>query len=120
VKKTTPSDVFDAAKKYSSFYFDLHRLGAQAPTSEAPKPFKGSGHRLGETSISTNPQEDNTPKKVSIIFWKNGFTVGDGPLRDNNDPMNASFLQSIKKGYTACLFDIYQSSSARISFVLKC
>ncbi|KAK1422571.1 hypothetical protein QVD17_17854 [Tagetes erecta] len=33
----------------------------------------------------------------NIVFWTNGFTVNDGPLRSLDDPQNAPFLQSIKK-----------------------
>ncbi|CAD6336179.1 unnamed protein product [Miscanthus lutarioriparius] len=32
----------------------------------------------------------------NIYFWRNGFTVNDGPLRSFDDPANASFLKSIK------------------------
>ena len=35
-----------------------------------------------------------------IVIWANGFTVGDGPLRDLNDQKNKAFLNEIKEGYT--------------------
>lgn len=37
-----------------------------------------------------------------ITFWKNGFTVNDGPLRSYDDPRNQSFLNDIKEGYIHC------------------
>jgi len=63
------------------------------------KPFSGQGARLGSTnapsmSPSTRKQED----RKKIILWKNGFQFDDGPIRDYNDPKNAAFLDSIKKG----------------------
>lgn len=36
---------------------------------------------------------------VNVTFYKNGFTVGDGPLRTKDDPANAKFLQQISQGY---------------------
>ncbi|KAJ4876103.1 SEP domain protein [Raphanus sativus] len=37
------------------------------------------------------------PVAHTIIFWSNGFTIDDGPLRKLDDPDNASFLESIRK-----------------------
>jgi UBX domain-containing protein 1 len=33
-----------------------------------------------------------------LTFWRNGFSIDDGPLRDFNDPENEAFLNSIKNG----------------------
>ncbi len=33
----------------------------------------------------------------SITFWKNGFSVDDGPLRDPTDPENKAFLSDINE-----------------------
>ena len=33
-----------------------------------------------------------------ITFWKQGFTVGDGPLHRYDDPRNASVLQELNQG----------------------
>lgn len=37
------------------------------------------------------------PEVVShnITFWRNGFTIDDGPLRRFDDPANASFMEVI-------------------------
>ncbi|MCE3051202.1 Plant UBX domain-containing protein 3 [Datura stramonium] len=50
----------------------------------------------GETVPTSAPQP---PESIvhNIIFWRNGFTVNDGPLRRLDDPENASFLESITK-----------------------
>ncbi|KAK0580056.1 hypothetical protein LWI29_035741 [Acer saccharum] len=42
------------------------------------------------------PQQPE-PVIHNIVFWSNGFTVNDGPLRRLDDPENASFLESIRK-----------------------
>ncbi len=33
----------------------------------------------------------------SITFWKNGFSVDDGPLRDHHDAANMAFLSDINQ-----------------------
>ncbi|PQM38035.1 plant UBX domain-containing protein 4 [Prunus yedoensis var. nudiflora] len=50
----------------------------------------------GETVPTAAPQP---PEVVihTITFWRNGFSVDDGPLRRLDDPENAPFLESIKK-----------------------
>jgi len=37
----------------------------------------------------------------TVTFYNNGFTVDDGPLRQQDDPANAPFLQSIEKVRTS-------------------
>ncbi|KAI9095382.1 hypothetical protein K1719_026416 [Acacia pycnantha] len=57
--------------------------------------FTGTARLLsGETVHSAAPP----PEVVThtITFWRNGFSVGDGPLRRLDDPQNASFLESVK------------------------
>ena len=41
---------------------------------------------------------------ISIIFWSDGFSVDDGPLRKMDSPDNAAFLDSIKNGYASMNF----------------
>ena len=68
--------------------------------------FSGTGRTLagGEpASAAPTPQEPAAegppePLKYVITFWRNGFTVNDGPLRTLDDPANASFLESIQRG----------------------
>lgn len=69
------------------------------------KSFSGAGYRLGFTGSSTNqpskpiPETVKKEKTVTLSFYKNGFTVDDGPLRKYDDPANHSFLDEINKGY---------------------
>lgn len=102
-KKNPTGDLFEAAKKH----------GASAVTEEdtpsaAKKTyFKGAGYKLGSDvepsqqvapSLSKDDMVSGTPQTVIVKFWKNGFSIDDGPLRDFNDPANKNFLDSISKG----------------------
>jgi len=33
-----------------------------------------------------------------MTFWKNGFSIEDGPLMSYDDPANAEILQQLKSG----------------------
>ncbi|XP_028787756.1 plant UBX domain-containing protein 4 [Neltuma alba] len=79
-------------------FFDQARQSAvDAPPERTQKStsFTGTARLLsGETIHSAAPP----PEVVThtITFWRNGFSVDDGPLRRLDDPQNASFLQSVK------------------------
>jgi len=62
--------------------------------------FTGGGYRLGASNVPTTQVSSTKNKeiRIKIVFWKNGFTVSDGPLRSFNDPNNQSFLDSVSKG----------------------
>ncbi|KAL7218891.1 hypothetical protein ACSBR2_012039 [Camellia fascicularis] len=64
--------------------------------SSSSRSFTGTGRLLSGETLSSAPQQ---PEAIThnIIFWSNGFTVDDGPLRRLDDPENASFLESIRK-----------------------
>lgn len=68
--------------------------------------FTGSGFKLGD---STQPLEEirdpnsaasQKASKVSreITFWRQGFTVGEGPLHRYDDPNNETVLQELNRG----------------------
>ncbi|CAD6338960.1 unnamed protein product [Miscanthus lutarioriparius] len=90
-RKNNTDEVFKQAK----------RKGAKQGPFEArrrssSRNFTGTGRLLtGETVERDAPQP---PEEIvhNIYFWRNGFTVNDGPLRSFDDPANASFLKSIK------------------------
>ncbi|PRQ31170.1 putative aspartic peptidase A1 family, SEP domain, xylanase inhibitor [Rosa chinensis] len=55
--------------------------------------FPGNKHGLtGETVPTAAPQP---PESINhtITFWRNGFSIDDGPLRRLDDPANAAFLE---------------------------
>jgi len=63
--------------------------------SSSSKSFTGTARLLSGETVSSAPEP---PEVVThtITFWRNGFSVNDGPLRRLDDPENASFLESIK------------------------
>lgn len=73
---------------------------------ETPRHFSGTGIKLGDsaTPLELQPQlpahAPRVPSKVSreITFWRQGFTVGDGPLQRYDDPENQQVLQELKNG----------------------
>ena len=103
-KKNTTQSLFDAAKSHGA---EVVEDTEEPPNSSKTKhAFSGAGFKLGsdvepsqQMSASISHQQDfGEPQNVVISFWKNGFTVDDGPLRDINDPRNKDFLNSIQKG----------------------
>ncbi|CAJ1971146.1 unnamed protein product [Sphenostylis stenocarpa] len=64
--------------------------------SSRARSFSGAARLLsGETVPSVSQRVEEVTHTVT--FWRNGFSVNDGPLRRLDDPQNAPFLESIKK-----------------------
>jgi len=70
-------------------------------------PFQGAGNRLGdeETPPTTIPnpnapveREMETAVRI-ITFWRNGFTIEDGPLLAYDNPQNSELLELINSGH---------------------
>uniref|UniRef100_A0A9I9DQ05 Plant UBX domain-containing protein 4 n=1 Tax=Cucumis melo TaxID=3656 RepID=A0A9I9DQ05_CUCME len=64
--------------------------------SSGSSSFTGTGRLLSGETVRSAPDQ---PESIvhNIVFWSNGFTVNDGPLRRLDDPENSSFLESIRK-----------------------
>ncbi|KAL0762531.1 hypothetical protein Bca101_078682 [Brassica carinata] len=90
--------------------FEQARLSAVdrpvEPSRSASTSFTGASRLLsGEPVPSATPQQQqqqqqqDQPQLVmhTITFWRNGFTVDDGPLRSFEDPQNAAFMESIAR-----------------------
>ncbi|KAF8082779.1 hypothetical protein N665_0808s0015 [Sinapis alba] len=89
--------------------FEQARLSAVdrpvEPSRSASTSFTGASRMLsGEPVPPSAPQQqqqqqDQQPQLVmhTITFWRNGFTVNDGPLRRFEDPENATFMESIAR-----------------------
>ncbi|CAA7406988.1 unnamed protein product [Spirodela intermedia] len=84
-----------------AIFEQARQMGAtQGPMEHQPssgsKSFTGTGRLLSGETVQVAPQP---PEEVlhDVVFWIDGFTVNDGPLRRFDDPENASFLESIKK-----------------------
>ncbi|KAK7245904.1 hypothetical protein RIF29_40758 [Crotalaria pallida] len=84
--------IFNQARQLGAVERPLDQL-QEPPRSTS---FTGTGRLLSGETVQSAPQQ---PEAVvhNIVFWSNGFTVNDGPLRSLDDPENASFLESIKK-----------------------
>ncbi|KAI8387025.1 hypothetical protein BD560DRAFT_383525 [Blakeslea trispora] len=88
--------------------------GGQAP-EESPKKtqkntaYTGVGYRLGSEDepstpvqpvsvADTNEEEELESVTRNLTFWRNGFSVDDGPLYAYADPANQDMLNSINDG----------------------
>lgn len=81
------------------------RPSAQSLAADLPTTFSGTGFRLGDstTSLEAIPDRNantNVPPRVTrqITFWREGFTVGDGPFRRYDDSNNFQLLSELKQG----------------------
>ena len=82
--------IFNQARQLGAVEGPLENL---QPSSSSSRSFTGTGRSLsGDTVVPSAPQQ---PEAVvhNIVFWRNGFTVNDGPLRRLDDPENAVFLE---------------------------
>ncbi|CAI8590602.1 unnamed protein product [Vicia faba] len=86
--------IFNQARQLGAVERPLDQL-QEPPRSTS---FAGTGRLLSGETVQ-NASNSQQPESVvhNIVFWSNGFTVNDGPLRRLDDPANASFLESIKK-----------------------
>ena len=76
------------------------QLGAVEGPLEVPRPsssstsFTGTGRVLSGDVVPSAPTPQQPETVVhNIVFWRNGFSVNDGPLRRLDDPENAPFLE---------------------------
>ncbi|MCJ1287618.1 NSFL1 cofactor p47 [Xylographa opegraphella] len=85
------------------------RRGGQRPADEPSKSstrFTGTARTLGGDDTPSQVIEDpnaKAPKPAVQVerrlhFWADGFSVDDGPLYRNDDPVNAGILAMIKSG----------------------
>ncbi|KAJ7078453.1 hypothetical protein B0H15DRAFT_788910 [Mycena belliarum] len=94
---------------------DLLRRAAEhvVLTGAAPAPlapargtaFIGGGHTLGSDDIASTfipdpraADPDTAPATRRLTFWRDGFTVEDGPLMRYDDPAHAAVLEAIHSG----------------------
>ncbi|KAF2303697.1 hypothetical protein GH714_021321 [Hevea brasiliensis] len=86
--------------------------------SSSSRSFTGTGRLLSGETVPSAPQQ---PEAVihNIVFWSNGFTVNDGPLRRLDDPENASFLESIRKSECPKLEPADRRSSVHVNLIRR-
>lgn len=82
--------IFDQARELGAVEGPIDPSSA----SSSSRSFTGTGRLLSGESIQSAPQQPETVVH-NIIFWSDGFSVNDGPLRRLDDPENASFLEVI-------------------------
>ncbi|MED6123956.1 Plant UBX domain-containing protein 4, variant 2 [Stylosanthes scabra] len=85
--------IFNQARQLGAVERPLDQL-QEPPRSTS---FTGTGRLLSGETVQAASQQPPEAVVHNIVFWSNGFTVNDGPLRSLDDPENASFLESIKK-----------------------
>ncbi|KAG0227226.1 hypothetical protein B0O80DRAFT_485478 [Mortierella sp. GBAus27b] len=102
-------------KDPSALIDDILKKAAKggAKREETPPPpkksfFTGIGNRLGsEGESSTIMQPEPEPSTSgpqletvtrTLTFWRNGYSLDDGPLLSYNDPANREFLDAINSG----------------------
>ncbi|XP_030483849.2 plant UBX domain-containing protein 4 [Cannabis sativa] len=67
-----------------------------AQPSSSSRSFTGTARLLTGETVAPGPQPPQVVNHT-ITFWRNGFSVDDGPLRRMDDPENSHFLESIRK-----------------------
>ncbi|XP_074271998.1 plant UBX domain-containing protein 4-like [Silene latifolia] len=84
-------EIFNQARELGAIEGPLDNLRPSSSRS-----FTGTARTLTGDAV---PAATQPPESVvhNIIFWRNGFTINDGPIRSLDDPENASFLESIRK-----------------------
>ncbi|XP_072270415.1 NSFL1 cofactor p47 [Pyxicephalus adspersus] len=95
-------DLFKGAKEHGAVAVDRT---TKSPGENSRSPFTGGGYRLGaapeeESAYVASARKQNQGQDVHVVLklWKNGFSLDDGELRNYQDPSNAQFLESIRRG----------------------
>ena len=83
------------------------RPGGDAPQAPSSR-FTGTARTLGgddtpsrvieDPNASTPASRRPAPVERRLIFWRDGFSIDDGPLYRNDDPANADILAMIRQG----------------------
>ncbi|XKL66902.1 hypothetical protein PGB90_010322 [Kerria lacca] len=114
------SEMFRSVREFGA---EVVETRSSDPKSKQSRIFSGTGYRLGETGddsevISSAKSEDSSQVDVTLKFWKNGFSVNDGPLRSYDDPKGQEFLHHIKHGEVPNEL-IMQAQGREISFNME-
>lgn len=91
-KTNDVDEIFNQARQVGAVEGPLENLHPSGSRS-----FTGTGRTLASGEAVAAASQPPEAVVHNIVFWQNGFTVNDGPLRSMDDPENASFLESIRK-----------------------
>ncbi|XP_060119392.1 UBX domain-containing protein 2B isoform X2 [Heteronotia binoei] len=101
----TPSKIVDELFKEAREHgaVPLDEVSRVSGDCHKAKSFSGGGYRLGSSSLKRSEYiygENQHGQEVQILLklWRNGFSLDDGELRSYSDPVNAEFLESVKRG----------------------
>ncbi|KAF9933881.1 hypothetical protein FBU30_004049 [Linnemannia zychae] len=90
-KKDSNALIEDILKKAAKGGQARNRLGSEGETSASvPAP-------VAPVRSTPSPEVLETVTR-SITFWRNGYSLDDGPLMSYTDPTNREFLDAISKG----------------------
>ncbi|XP_043764821.1 NSFL1 cofactor p47-like [Cervus elaphus] len=96
-------DLFKGAKEHGAVA--VERVTKSPGETSKPRPFAGSGYRLGaapeeESAYVAGERKRHSGQDVHVVLklWKTGFSLDNGELRSYQDPSNAQFLESIRRG----------------------
>uniref|UniRef100_A0A8C5MKX9 NSFL1 cofactor p47 n=1 Tax=Leptobrachium leishanense TaxID=445787 RepID=A0A8C5MKX9_9ANUR len=106
-KKKSPNelveDLFKGAKEHGAVAVD--RASKSPGESSRSLPFAGGGYRLGaapeeESAYVSGGRKQTSAQNVHVVLklWKTGFSLDNNNLRSYQDPGNAQFLESIRRG----------------------
>ncbi|WVQ76582.1 hypothetical protein IAR50_006254 [Cryptococcus sp. DSM 104548] len=68
------------------------------PARSAVSPGPSTLAHIPEEDISTDPETGERVVNRALTFWRNGFTIADGPLRDYEEPANRALLEALDAG----------------------
>lgn len=105
--------IFEQARQLGAVEGPVDHLHSSSSSGS----FTGTGRLLSGEMVPSAPQQ---PESVihNIVFWSNGFTVNDGPMRRLDDPENGSFLEVHWKFYTNFCFLFFLVNPVRASVAL--
>eukprot|EP01065_Artemidia_motanka_P003043 TRINITY_DN1143_c0_g2_i8.p2 TRINITY_DN1143_c0_g2~~TRINITY_DN1143_c0_g2_i8.p2 ORF type:complete len:322 (+),score=58.54 TRINITY_DN1143_c0_g2_i8:75-968(+) len=70
--------------------------------AQASAGFTGAGYRLGAAHTGATAAAPGTARpperSVRIVFWRNGFSVDEGPLQDPSTDKGKKFVEDISRG----------------------
>uniref|UniRef100_A0A8C6N1F8 UBX domain-containing protein 2B n=1 Tax=Mus spicilegus TaxID=10103 RepID=A0A8C6N1F8_MUSSI len=95
--RTPPHRLYSGDHKYDGLHI------VQPPTGKIVNELFKEAREHGAVPLNEatrSSREDKTKVQVLLKLWSNGFSLDDGELRPYNDPTNAQFLESVKRGET--------------------